>query len=123
MLEEVTVRQRSRCDVLPQQQELLDISCYPQRPLYHIWTHKLHFNEKLKVILAHFGLSATPRATAGHDVTRLPSCPEVSAQASIPRGSVGLKGFLASGHLYLHCSLKHDASGPADNVYTHSLRL
>lgn len=64
----------------------------------HIWTHEMHFNEKLKVSLAHFGPSAAPRGTAGHDVTSMPSCPEVSTQASVPSGSVGLKGFLASGH-------------------------
>lgn len=45
---------------------------------------KMHFNEKLKVRLAHFCLSVTPTATAGHDVISVPCCP--AARARVPYG-------------------------------------
>lgn len=43
---------------------------------------KTPFNEKLKVRLAHFYPAALPAATAGHDVTGVPSCP--AARARVP---------------------------------------
>lgn len=79
-----------------QGQGLQDMILSPQtehRPLCHIWPREMHFNEKQKVSLAQFGLSATPRVNAGHDITSMPSCSEVSTQASVPSGSAGLKGF------------------------------
>lgn len=40
---------------------------------------KTHFNEQLKVRLAHFRPSVTPAATAGRDVPSMPSWPGCSA--------------------------------------------
>lgn len=51
---------------------------------------KMHFNEKLKVTLAHFCLWVPPAATAGHDVISVPSCP--AARARGPYGFKGSKG-------------------------------
>lgn len=39
------------------------------RLLSHIWPQETHINEKQKVSLAHFSLSAMPHVTAGHDIT------------------------------------------------------
>lgn len=53
---------------------------------------KAHFNEQLKVRLAHFRPSVTPTATAGRDVPSMPSWPVCSGSAppTDPAGPIGL---------------------------------
>lgn len=56
---------------------------------------KMHFNEQLKVRLAHFRLLVTPTATAGHDVPSMASWPACSGLAS-PTDPAGPNGLFIS---------------------------
>lgn len=76
------MKQMSWRELLLQGQELQG-HWTKSRLLCHICPHETYFNEKQKVSLAHFSLSATPRMTVGHDITNMLNCLELSTQASV----------------------------------------